>query len=944
MFEINNCLTKNFNILEQNSDLEEKLSDNFPFEQFLDNDDAILCAKIGGEKTKNYLNSTKIKKLIKLITEEPEDDSQLWGHKFPYIASEILKLDCPFILDRFVLSEKEYREQYILFNNNSKDNSIDNEVDEIFANIEKKYKNKEFQHKFDFKNTNIGTDNDNDSENKFEELIDNLNEDKNENISGIDNNVDNIEFDEIENKININTINDNNDNEQKGEERSDKNKLDGADDKDKENQNNENYDKEQCEKIDEEKNNNEELIKDIKELNEYKSGNDENFISIEGETDDFYLCDTIENQLDDDNPYNEYLDLLLNFVMNDKPELNYVLSGYFLEVIQILLEKYPSKIFNYIYNIRKDALKKIVFRSHQSAFSDLSSKLLNLESYKIPVSSNNYIINNINFRNELVGSIIKSINLEGFMEETGKMYTEYDMESKLLVILNLFNDNKYVVNYILEKNDIYTHLLGLLNINLFMDSNCDNQNYDKKYTLYGLYLNLIIKLIITINLNEDYKFPIEYNCNCSKKVEDKNELSFSDYMIMTFENVLKYNFMPKRSELIMGSGAQYEGLGSLNIKILDLVIEMLKYMKNIPNIFDSILIKNNFVENSIDYFFKYQWNNLYHQKFVLLFEVYLKEESNHKELTEFIFCKYKIHEILLNYLKLKGDTESYAEKPKKFIFKSGKKINSGVYVHVIDLMYKVQVSAGLNTFTNEEKQKLNIINLGEYQFLKNENSSKETKEIKLSQNIYNILKENKEWNDTIENFVMPLIKKFEEKLIDTEILKRNEKEGIVKDGNGSELNGNGISIDKEDLDNSLTIIQRNKNILSSPNHDKKKRKNKKKKKKKKKQVVDDNENKKDSNNSYNNKTDNKDNNMEENNHHETSNSVNCNNKINNRKSNQEKIDKNIYDDKNEELCLFNGENLEENIISEIPDNKVILKEKSPQREANAVLNNDIGKD
>ena len=944
MFDINNCLTKNFNILEQNSDLEEKLSDNFPFEQFLDNDDAILCAKIGGEKTKNYLNSTKIKKLIKLITEEPEDDSQLWGHKFPYIASEILKLDCPFILDRFVLSEKEYREQYILFNNNSIDNSIDNEVDEIFANIEKKYKNKEFQHKFDFKNTNIGTDNDNDSENKFEELIDNLNEDKNENISGIDNNVDNIEFDEIENKININTINDNNDNEQKGEERSDKNKLDGADDKDKENQNNENYDKEQCEKIDEEKNNNEELIKDIKELNEYKSGNDENFVSIEGETDDFYLCHTIENQLDDDNPYNEYLDLLLNFVMNDKPELNYVLSGYFLEVIQILLEKYPSKIFIYIYNIRKDALKKIVFRSHQSAFSVLSSKLLNLESYKIPVSSNNYIINNINFRNELVGSIIKSINLEGFMEETGKMYTEYDMESKLLVILNLFNDNKYVVNYILEKNDIYTHLLGLLNIKLFMDNNYDNQNYDKKYTLYGLYLNLIIKLIITINLNEDYKFPIEYNCNCSKKVEDKDELSFSDYMIMTFENILKYNFMPKRSSLMMISGAKYEGLGSLNIKILDLVIEMLKYMKNIPNIFDSILIKNNFVENSIYYFFKYQWNNLYHQKFVLLFEVYLKEESNHKELTEFIFCKYKIHEILLNYLKLKGDTESYAEKPKKFIFKSGKKINSGVYVHVIDLMYKVQVTAGLNTFTNEEKQKLNIINLGEYQFLKNENSSKETKEIKLSQNIYNILKENKEWNDTIENFVMPLIKKFEEKLIDTEILKRNEKEGIVKDGNGSELNGNGISIDKEDLDNSLKIIQRNKNILSSPKHDKKKRKNKKKKKKKKKQVVDDNENKKDSNNSYNNKTDNKDNNMEENNHHETSNSVNCNNKINNRKSNQEKIDKNIYDDKNEELCLFNGENLEENIISEIPDNKVILKEKSSQREANAVLNNDIGKD
>jgi len=54
---------------------------------------------------------------------------------------------------------------------------------------------------------------------------------------------------------------------------------------------------------------------------------------------------------------------------------------------------------------------------------------------------------------------------------------------------------------------------------------------------------------------------------------------------------------------------------------------------------------------------------------VVLFNTYLKEEYNHKVLTEFIFGKYKLHEILVNYL----NTESYIEKPKKFIFKSGKK-------------------------------------------------------------------------------------------------------------------------------------------------------------------------------------------------------------------------------------------------------------------------------
>ena len=431
MFELNNCLTENIPILVQTPNLEEKLSENFPLEKFLENDDAILCAKIGGEKTKNYLNSTKMKKLIKLITEEPENDDQINGHKIPYIASEILKLDCPYILEHFVLSEKEYKEQYILFNNLSLNNSIDNEVDDIFSKIEKKYKNKEFQNKFDFQNIK-NDDNIYDSENKFDELIDNDkdNEDKKENISGIDNkdkdiyknnnndcNEDNYEenLDEInannkkgidininektnlkadknENKININNINDNNCNEQKDEERSDENKLGGTDAKEKEITNSENKDKEKYEKLDEEKNNIEDLTKDNKELIDGIYGIDDNYLSIEGELADFYICDTKENKLDDYDPHNEYLDLLLNFVMNDKPELNYVLSGYFLNVIQILLEKYPSKIITYLYNIRKDALKRIVFLSHQSAFSILSSMMLNIESYKIPLNSNNDII------------------------------------------------------------------------------------------------------------------------------------------------------------------------------------------------------------------------------------------------------------------------------------------------------------------------------------------------------------------------------------------------------------------------------------------------------------------------------------------------------------------------------------------------------------------------
>jgi hypothetical protein len=93
--------------------LEEKLEDiNYPLEEYLKDDEALLCLKFMGKNTKKYFNSDKIKSLIKLITEEPEGEDQLKGHRFPYIASQILKSDCPFISKRFVLNEEEYDEEY----------------------------------------------------------------------------------------------------------------------------------------------------------------------------------------------------------------------------------------------------------------------------------------------------------------------------------------------------------------------------------------------------------------------------------------------------------------------------------------------------------------------------------------------------------------------------------------------------------------------------------------------------------------------------------------------------------------------------------------------------------------------------------------------------------------------------------------------------------------
>ncbi len=120
--------------------------ENYPLEDYLKHEDALSCIKLMGKNTKKYFNSEKIKKLIKLITEEPEEEDHLKGHKFPYVAYEILKSNCPFISKRFVLNEQEYDEEYPEIINED-DKEIDDfdfcktEIDSDFSKIEEKLKN-----------------------------------------------------------------------------------------------------------------------------------------------------------------------------------------------------------------------------------------------------------------------------------------------------------------------------------------------------------------------------------------------------------------------------------------------------------------------------------------------------------------------------------------------------------------------------------------------------------------------------------------------------------------------------------------------------------------------------------------------------------------------------------------------------------------------------------
>ena len=214
MFRFGDIFRSSFFPINKKSDLEEKISNtDLPLEEFLKDDEAISTTKFMGKNVQKYLNSEKIKKLIKLITEEPVNDDHLRGHKYPYVASEILKLDCPFIAKRFVLNEQEYDEEYPESPDDDNDNNIDN--DDIEQNNELN------EIEFDFKKKKTEFEKIySQIEESFRNLKNSVNADKKEKRSKDDDYKDEYKFEEEEHydehefEENIKDENDNNDKEE----------------------------------------------------------------------------------------------------------------------------------------------------------------------------------------------------------------------------------------------------------------------------------------------------------------------------------------------------------------------------------------------------------------------------------------------------------------------------------------------------------------------------------------------------------------------------------------------------------------------------------------------------------------------------------------------------------------------------------------------------------
>ena len=768
------------------TELEKNLTDpNLPLEEYLKNPEAIQCFQDMKKNAIKYFDRNKIKQLIRYIIEEPKDDNYETGYKFPYTASEMLRLAGKRIQEMIVFTEEDFNNKYQEENN---DKIIEKNLE-----INKASENKiEEQKKKNQENIKENKEQEKNEENKIEDKNkveikkeENKEEDKNQN--------DSQKEDEIKNEDkNINEIKD--DKEIKNEDKKDEDKNEekkineiknGEDNKieDKKDE-----DKKEDKKINEIKNGEDNKIEDKKEdrkeekkdINEIKN-DEKNKIEDKKEENKNIINDKIANRKYNYTKHNDILDLLLDFVTNKNAMENDVLCGYFHRILLSLMDNYLIDIFLYLFFVRTDALEQIIMHSYKRSLSFIAIRILNFKE-----NINKILYNDmtnpgmidikmleskkdsmVKFVQSSITKLITSIDLNGMKDKDGEYMKNIDLES----VFSLLDDLGKIYDFLdYEDNPILQHVFKILETNIFGVYDLEKRdNMLKIYNYFVKFLTNLTNRCICLKYSDDDFYPEISIERLYRKVQNKEELDLHEYLALYLPKILCYNFREKYL-------CESDILGIHNIYLMDLVIGTFKYLKEMPTLFDFIILQTGFMDKCIQYFFRYQLNNIYHTKFVTFFTRYLQKADDHPLLTDYIFVKKKFPLMLTNFLTQKKDDKNFVNIYK---YKSGRQTFSCIYSYVIDLIYKIQVATGMNIFNETEIKDIGILNPGFFEFVKDENSPKNIDPFNLPIYYKQILLPEKSWNLTVNNDVNPKIKLFEKKLIFTSISKPNANNTVA---------------------------------------------------------------------------------------------------------------------------------------------------------------------
>ena len=437
--------------------------------------------------------------------------------------------------------------------------------------------------------------------------------------------------------------------------------------------------------------------------------------------------------------HNDILDTLFDFTKNENSLSNDVLCGYFHRLISFLMKNYLIDIFLYLFLIRKDALEQIVMHSYNRSLALVSIELLNIEDNIHKLEENikinpgfidmkflleqKYSIKN--YRNDLLDKVIKSIDLDGMKDKSGKYLKNIDVENILFMFIELIKTSFFYDDY----------LNKIMNEHIFkiLEKNPSNEQQKKIYNYFIILLTQILNKSTSAYQKEGKIYPEFDYGKIFENIKGNYYFNLQELVVIYIPKILATNFIESSKE---------NSLGIHIIHLMDL------------------------------YFFKYQLNNIYQSKFVIFFTQNLEEAINHPLLTDFIFNKIKFPFILAYFINKQPFKENNMNKYiNQYKYKTGKTMLSCVNAYVIDLLFKIKVACEISLLDEKKEVEIYLPNYNLFSFLKDETSTKKGIQFKLPKYICESLFKDVEWCNIVNKCVLPKIKMFEGKLLCKEPIK-----------------------------------------------------------------------------------------------------------------------------------------------------------------------------
>ena len=665
----------NFNRMNLTSESIDKLlkDPKTTVEDLLKEEELLQEFRSKNENLINFFDKDKIKNLLTYIIKEQEDEQDK-GYKFPFLCSQIFGLEIEKMMKYFFLTNKQLEEEKEKEKKEKEEkekNERDSNSDEINDN---KIEN-------DNKANNKKEEGENEKKEGEEKKEENKEENKEEKKEEKKEEEQKKEEVKEENKDSDKKEEDKKDDAKEENKDSDKKEEDKKENKDNNKKEEEKKEEVKEEKKEEVKEDNKEEVKegkkdeDNKEEEEKKEGEGE-------EEEEKSEPESTENRI-------ELLDYFFSFFPeDDDKKLNYVLSGYFSSLIINLLSINPGVFLKYIYKERSDVLDKMVTHCYRKSISDTLSKLLHFENYLQNENIDEETKNDMNnTRNYLFSDIFEKINIDMDNEDLNSIY---------FFITGLFdpsniNEEKDIFKGIVDKKPIMKALIKPFeNLDIV---NYTKDNYEQIINRRKNFSVIIDIILFFLNNIKKLKLNIPTNTSDSKLTIEHTKLSQELFEIL--ENLIKNNFNKKNNEekgiLQSFNECTIKPLGEYKIKIVDLLVSLFPYFKNISKFYDEILINSQFFENAFDYLFEYEWNNIYQDSLLNLLRTFLNDANDHELLQNHLINKLTIFEKIKKYTNEEDKFKLTGEETKP--------INHGYYSFLISLSYKINTVMGGETVT-----------------------------------------------------------------------------------------------------------------------------------------------------------------------------------------------------------------------------------------------------